>query len=120
MKRHRVLIINDSLDLGGKEHQLALLAKNLPNDWERKVWVIDGGPNYETFQSCNISFHLQPRKWKFDISPAFDLWKLIINWRPDIIHAWGWMSCLAAAPLCRILGIPLINGTIRGVIDLHD
>jgi glycosyltransferase involved in cell wall biosynthesis len=112
-RRYKVLIINDSLDLGGAEHQLALLAKYLPNEWERKVWVIDSGPNFETFQSLKIPFYVHPRKWKFDISPAFDLWKLILNWRPDIIHAWGWMSCMAAIPLCRILGIPLINGTIR-------
>lgn len=109
----KVLIINDSLDLGGAEHQLALFAKYLPNEWIKKVWVIDGGPNFETLRANNIPFFLKPRKWQFDISPAFDLWRLIINWRPDIIHAWGWMSCIAAIPLCRMLGIPIINGIIR-------
>ena len=109
----KVLIINDTLALGGAEHQLYLLAKYLPKEWERRVWFIDGGPNAERFRSIKIPFHVHSRKWKYDISPAFDLWEVIRNWHPDIVHAWGWMSCIAALPICKVLGIPLINGTIR-------
>jgi glycosyltransferase involved in cell wall biosynthesis len=113
-RRYKVLITDDGLDIGGKEHQLSLLAKYLPNEWERKVWAMNGGPNHENLLAHNISSSVRSRKWRFDISPAFDLWKLILDWRPEIIHAWGWMGCIAAAPLCRILGIPIINGVIRG------
>jgi glycosyltransferase involved in cell wall biosynthesis len=119
IRHHKVLIINDSLGpnglIGGKERQLALLAKYLPNEWERKIWVMNFGPDEKTLrEDNNFNYYYRPRKWRFDLSPAFDLWRLIFYWHPDIIHAWGWMSCLAAIPLCRILGIPLINGTIRG------
>jgi len=84
---YKVLITDDSLGIGGKEHQLTLLAKYLPNEWERKVWAMNGGPNHENLLAHNISSSVRSRKWRFDISPAFDLWKLILNWRPDIIHA---------------------------------
>ena len=30
-----------------------------------------------------------------------------------MVHSWGWMSTLVAGPLCRLLRVPLIDGTIR-------
>jgi glycosyltransferase involved in cell wall biosynthesis len=47
------------------------------------------------------------------VRPALQLWSLLHRWRPDVVHSWGWMSSLAAGPVCRVLGIPLIDGTIR-------
>lgn len=38
--------------------------------------------------------------------PAFSLWRLIKDWSPDVVHVWGWMSCMAAAPICRALNDP--------------
>ena len=45
--------------------------------------------------------------------PAVDLASLIRSWRPDVVHAWHWMPAVAAVPACRVLGIPLIDGSIR-------
>src|SRR4030042_1264358 len=41
---YKVLIISDSLGMGGAERQLALLVKYLPDEWECRVWSMDGGP----------------------------------------------------------------------------
>ena len=41
------------------------------------------------------------------------LWRLLFEWRPDVVHSWDWMSTLAALPLCRLLGIPIVDATIR-------
>jgi glycosyltransferase involved in cell wall biosynthesis len=38
---------------------------------------------------------------------------MVIDWRPDVVHAWSWMAAAAAVPVCSALGIPLIDGSIR-------
>lgn len=112
--RHRkVLILADGLLIGGAERQLALLAKYLPPHWERRVWSMTDGPFKEMMVNANVRVDVRKRSWRFDVAPALGLWQTIMDWSPDIVHAWGWMSCLAAIPICRVLRIPLIDGTIR-------
>jgi glycosyltransferase involved in cell wall biosynthesis len=109
----RVLFLTDSLSNGGAERQLELLVKNLPPEWERRVWSLNDGPYNKIIKESGVEVFLTKRRWRLDVSPAFNLWKLVNVWQPDIIHAWGWMSALAAVPICRLKLIPLINGSIR-------
>ena len=48
--------------------------------------------------------------------PAASLARLLLTWRPDVVHSWDWMSTFAALPLCRLLGIPIVDATIRNGI----
>jgi len=50
------------------------------------------------------------------VRPAAHLWRLLVSWRPDVVHSWDWMSTFAAAPLCRALRIPIVDATIRNGI----
>jgi glycosyltransferase involved in cell wall biosynthesis len=109
----KILIICDSLNNGGAERQMVLLSRGLPIGWERRVWSLDGGPYLQVLQEAGIEVDVSKRKWRMDVSPALDIWRKVYYWRPDIIHAWGWMSALAAVPICRALRIPLVNGSIR-------
>jgi glycosyltransferase involved in cell wall biosynthesis len=109
----RILFITDSLENGGLERQLALLVKYLPQGWEGRVWSMSDGPFRNVIENLNVRLDICMRTWQYDITPAFSLWRIIYEWCPDIVHAWGWMSCLAAAPICRAVKIPLIDGTIR-------
>ncbi len=109
----KVLITTDSLSNGGAERQLTLLAEHLPPEWERRVWSMDGGPFTEELEKYEIQVDICYRRWRWDISPVGKLWRLVRQWRPDVIHSWGWMTTLASFPLSKILGIPLVNGIIR-------
>jgi glycosyltransferase involved in cell wall biosynthesis len=108
-----VLLVNVSLANGGLERQLLLLAQNLPATWEARLWTLEGGPFERPFQEAGIPWRCRPRRWRFDPTPAFDLWQVMRRWRPDVVHAWHWMPAAAAVPGSRLLGIPLIDGSIR-------
>ena len=109
----RVLLLVNSLPNGGLERQLALLATNLPPEWEARVWAMDGGP-YESYLRDNgIPVLVRSRRSRFDLLPAYRLLQDILWFKPDVVHSWGWMPALAAGPICRALGIPCIDGMIQ-------
>jgi glycosyltransferase involved in cell wall biosynthesis len=109
-----ILYLIDSLSGGGAERQFALLVKYLPKHWARRVWSMGRGPFEEVIRCTGIKMDIKERTWQYDISPILNLWQIIKEWSPDAVHSWGWMSTLAAAPMCKHLGVPLIDSTIRG------
>jgi glycosyltransferase involved in cell wall biosynthesis len=109
----KVLILTDSLANGGAERQLTLLAKYLPPDWETHIWSMSEGPYAGILKAAGIPVNICKRRNKKDITPMFHLWRLIKDWKPDVIHSWHWMPSAAAILVCKRLKIPLIDGTIR-------
>ena len=109
----RVLMVTDGLDNGGAERQMTLLARNLPAGYEVEVFSLRDGPYAAVLRSAGIPLRISARAWRYDISPAFGLWREIARWRPDIVHSWGWMSDSAAAVACAVLRVARVNGTIR-------
>jgi len=112
----RLLMLKEALPTGGAERQLALIMKELPPAWERRVWVMDGGPFADVIAADGYRVDSAPRTARFDVRPAASLWRLLREWRPDLVHSWDWMSTAAALPLCRALGIPIVDATIRNGI----
>ena len=112
----RLLMLKEALPVGGAERQLALVMKYLPPYWQRRVWVMAGGPFADAIAAGGHRVDVCPRAARFDVRPAASLWRLLYGWRPDIVHSWDWMSTLAAQPLCRLLGIPIVDATIRNGI----
>jgi glycosyltransferase involved in cell wall biosynthesis len=109
----KVLLVNDSLANGGLERQLVLLAKSLPETWEPRVWCMAGGPHVAAVVDAGIPLRVRARRRRWDVTPAFDLWRVVEAWRPDVVHAWHWMPAAASVPVCSALRIPLIDGSIR-------
>jgi len=112
----RLLMLKEALPTGGAERQLALIMKYLPPQWERRVWVMAGGPFADVIAADGFRVDISARAARFDVRPAASLWRLLAAWRPDIVHSWDWMSTLAAFPVCRALGIPIVDATIRNGI----
>jgi len=110
----KILFITDSLSNGGAERQLALLVKYIPDGWDKQVWSLSDGPYKSVIENTNVRLDVCKRSWQFDITPAFNLWRIMKEWSPDIVHAMGWMSAMAAVPVCRAMQIPLVNASIRG------
>jgi hypothetical protein len=61
-----VLFITDSLNIGGVERQLLLLAGNLPDDWMPIIISLCKGPLIEVAQKSGIHTIFVERKNKFD------------------------------------------------------
>lgn len=112
----RVLMLKEALPAGGAERQLALITEHLRDPWEVRVWTMGGGPFVDVIAAQGRRVDVDARAARLDMRPALSLWRLIRTWRPDVVHSWDWMSSAAALPLCRALGIPVIDGTIRNGI----
>ena len=109
----RILFLSDTLGNGGAERQLTLLIKYLPLEWDRQVWSLEDGPFAKIIRDLGVQVNLRQRSHRLDISPALDLWHIIEEWRPNLVHSWGWMCSIAAGPICTALKVPLIDGSIR-------
>jgi glycosyltransferase involved in cell wall biosynthesis len=112
----KVLLLKEALPNGGAERQLALIVEHLSREWDARVWTMGGGPFADVITARGGRVDVDARRTRLDARPALGLWRLLASWRPDVVHSWDWMSSLAALPLCRALGIPLIDGTIRNGI----
>jgi glycosyltransferase involved in cell wall biosynthesis len=109
----KVLLLADTLKNGGLERQMALLAARLPSDCRRRVVAMHGGQFQAYLNEHGVPVTVRERRYRFDPSPAALLWRDLSIHPPDVVHSWSWMSTLAAGPACRLLGIPLIDGTIQ-------
>jgi len=92
---------------------MVLLARNLPAEWDCGVYSLGGGPYAGVLAEHSVRLHVHERSWRFDPRPGLGLWRIVARWRPDVVHSWGWMSTLLSGPACRLLRIPLIDGSIR-------
>ncbi len=109
----KVLYLEDTLGNGGAERQLALLLKYLPPEWDRRVWSLGGGPFAEPIRASGVPVEVHERRWRYDPAPVLNLWRTLVRERPSIVHSWGWVASAAAGPICRLLRIPWIDGSIR-------
>jgi glycosyltransferase involved in cell wall biosynthesis len=115
----KVLFLTDSLSNGGAERQLTLLTKNLPEEWDCRVWSLAGGLFADEMCKYGIQVEICSRHWKWDISPAVKLWQFVRLWRPDVIHSWGWMSTASAIPITKYYKIPFVSGIIRSGVPYY-
>ena len=109
----RVLIVCDALTNGGAERQMTLLARNAPENYAVRVFSLGDGPYADVLRACEVDLRVVGRLWRYDVSPALRLRAEMVEWQPDVVHSWGWMSSAASIVWCKLLGIPLIDGTIR-------
>lgn len=114
----KILFTTDSLSVGGAERQLTLLVKHLPSECQCQVWSLGDGPFAVELRRAGVPVHLSPRRWRWDVLSALSLWRVVWEWRPDIVHSYGYMGTLAARLPCRCLHIPLVDGAIRTTTEL--
>lgn len=111
----RVLYYTDSLRLGGKERQLVELLKGLR---QRNIDVLlvcmDEGEFYEPdVRALSIPMKHLFRKMRWDPTVSYGFFRIVKEFKPDIVHTNSMMSSAYALPVTKLLRIPLINGSIR-------
>jgi glycosyltransferase involved in cell wall biosynthesis len=111
--RRRVLIVTDSLAWGGMERQLALLAKALQTTCAVRAFSLRDGPYAAILRATGVELSIMPREFTFDARPAILLGKTIRDWRPTVVHTYGYMSTAMSLLPCRFAGIPIVDGQIR-------
>ena len=116
----RVLHLVDSLRVGGKERQTVELVKGLCRFGSVESMVVTMGA--EQFYVADIGrlgvplcYLLRKVRWDPTVFPR--LWRILRRFRPHIIHTNSEMAISYAWPLARLMGIKLINGTVRNAFS---
>jgi glycosyltransferase involved in cell wall biosynthesis len=95
----KILHIIPSLDYCGAAAQLGLLSKHLPHTQEMHICCL-GGENTWAERLRQHGRTVDCLNWTrvFDPTPPWKLHRLLKDWRPEVIHAWG-------PPALRALGL---------------
>ena len=111
----KILHLIDNLGAGGRERQLIELVKKLDSNSNIHCSILTFSKtvHYQKIAYYNTPVFTIERRYKKDISLFFQLWRYISSNRPAILHTWSSMTAVYAAPLSRVLRIPLINGMVR-------
>jgi len=88
--RIRILHVIPTLDRGGAEKQLCLLAANLPRDeFDVRVAALTrGGPLQAELDRCDIPVTVIGKRWKIDPWAYWRLKRHIREVAPDVVHTW--------------------------------
>jgi glycosyltransferase involved in cell wall biosynthesis len=109
----RILLIIPTLDRGGAEKQLALLACGLKaRGWDVHVCCLTrGGPWQETLAAASVPVTIIGKPWKLDPFAYFRLRRFIAELKPELVHTWlfaansyGRAAALAAGVLHVVAG----------------
>jgi len=110
----KLLFFIDSLMAGGKERRLTELIKALSSkeEFEISLIVMNSEIHYKGILDLNITINYLIRKTKKDFSVFEKLYRICKSYKPDIIHCWDAMTAIYAIPVCKLLGIKLVNGLV--------
>lgn len=110
----RILFFIDVFSRGGKERRLTELMKILKSspDFDFELAVMNEDIQFEEIYSLDIRIHFLTRKTKKDLSVIPRLYRICRNFNPDIIHCWDSMTAVYCMPVCKFLGIKLVNGMV--------
>lgn len=116
----RILHFVDSLRVGGKERQTAELVKGLCRLTSVESLVVTMGAEQfyvADIQKLGVSVCYLLRRVRWDPTIFSRLWHLMQQFRPDIIHTNSEMTMTYAWPLARLMGVKIVNGTIRNAFS---
>jgi len=110
----KVFFFCDSLNSGGKERRLTELMKTLKfsSEVDFDLVLMNKEIHYTEIYDLGLNIHFILRRTKRDPLVLYKLYKLCKKYQPDILHCWDSMTAVYSVPICKILGIKLINGMI--------
>ena len=113
----KVLFVIDTLGPGGKERRFTELIKALAGreKIEVSIVVMSNDIHYTEIYNLGVEIKKIIRKTPKDLSVFSQFRLLIKSVRPDAVHCWESMTAVYLAPVCKLLGCPLINGMVTNV-----
>ncbi len=87
---YRIVHVIPSLDRGGAEKQLVLLATGLPREqFDVHVCTLTrSGPLAKPLRQAGIALHEIDKRWKVDPLAYYRLGRLLARLQPDLVHTW--------------------------------
>lgn len=113
----RVCFVIPTLDRGGAEKQLCLLAAGLPREIfdVHVVLLTRDGPRRAALDAAEIPVTLIGKRMKADPTAYFRLKNVLRSLRPDIVHTWIFAANSYGRAAAASLGVPAILGSERCV-----
>ena len=110
----KILMLADSMGIGGTERRLTELLKGLlaRGAFEVELVVFSEKIEFKELFNLNIPIHILKRKRKRDISLFSKFFRLVKRIKPDIIHSWGSMATIYALPTKWLQNVLLVNAII--------
>jgi len=113
----RICLIIPTLDQGGAEKQISLIARGLDRtEFEAIVIVLTRtGPRETELLESGIAVHHIHKRSKLDPFAWLRLRKLLSQLKPDIVHTWLFAANAYGRTAALSVAVPLILGSERSV-----
>lgn len=113
----RVCLVIPTLDRGGAEKQLCLLAAGLPRDLfdVHVVALTRDGPLRPTLDRAGIPLTVIGKRFKADPTAYARLKRELVALRPDLVHTWIFAANCYGRAAARAAGVPRVLGSERCV-----
>jgi glycosyltransferase involved in cell wall biosynthesis len=122
----RILLLTSGLGYSGSARQLTLLATGLPREhFETRVCVLGrDGPFGECLRQAGLAVDVLGWTRIIDALPIVQLRRLVHDFQPKVIHAWGLPALRAAVFLGqgvrRLISFPVAAGRGRAQLNRFD
>lgn len=113
----RVALLIPTMDRGGAEKQLCLLAENLPRqDFDPHVLLLTReGPRSGSLRAAGIPVTVIGKRFKSDPSALFRLRRELKRLQPDLIHTWLFAANSFGRVAAKMAGVKRILASERCV-----
>ncbi|TWU32906.1 glycosyltransferase family 4 protein [Novipirellula artificiosorum] len=113
----RIVYIIPTMDRGGAEKQLCLLAENLPRDRfdVHVVLLTRDGPRSERLRDAGIPVTVIGKRFKADPTALLRLRKCLVGLKPDLVHTWIFAANSFGRAAAKLAGVPRILASERCV-----
>jgi len=121
-----ILLLADAMSAGGTERQIIELIKGLKsrNNFKIAFGILEPGGEREKEVAGIVDLFIPVnQKCRFDFTPAFSLLWISKKHEIQLFHTFGSLSDLAGLFASKLLGLPIINGSIRSArsaLNLRD
>ncbi|MEM8670799.1 MAG: glycosyltransferase [Planctomycetota bacterium] len=113
----RVAWVIPTMDRGGAEKQLCLLAEHLPRDeFEPHVFLLTrDGPLSERLRNVDVPVHLIGKRFKVDPTALWKLKNHLRRLQPDVVHTWLFAANCFGRVAARMAKVPRVYASERCV-----
>ena len=99
---------------GGKERQLIEAVKNIDKEsFACGIITFNSNHHYSLEAQEYAVYFRELRKRPTRLEPLYSIWQVFREFKPDIVHTWDTLSSFYSYIPCKILSIPMIDGSVR-------
>lgn len=113
----KIALVIPTMDRGGAEKQVVLLAIGLRNAGYPVCVVLltRDGPRSRTLRDAGVEVVVIGKKFKADLSALWRLIRWMKSWQPDVVHTWLFAANSFGRVAAKVAGVPVIIASERCV-----